>query len=91
VLIDHGRGLRAAVAIHDVEIESADAVPAEGAFERGAAVHWFGCVISHIFIVALFTGAASGNRYATFEWDSELNLTQLLDPRRHLQRPAIRT
>jgi hypothetical protein len=24
---------------------------AEGAFERGAAVHRFGCVISHLFIV----------------------------------------
>jgi hypothetical protein len=75
VLIDHGRRLRAAVAIHDVEIERGDTVLAEGAFERGSTVHGFGCVISHISIVVLFTGASLGNRSATFERGSGLELS----------------
>ena len=41
--------LRAAVAIRAVEIEGGDAMLAEDAFECGAAIHRFGCVISHIF------------------------------------------
>ena len=53
MLIDHGCRLRAAVAIRDVEIEGADAMLAEGAFEGRAAIHRLGCVISHIFIVVL--------------------------------------
>jgi hypothetical protein len=55
MLIYHCCRLRAAVAIRDVEIESRDAMLAEGAFEGGAAVHRFGCVISHIFIVVVIT------------------------------------
>ncbi len=53
MLINHCRRLRAAVAIRVVEIESRDAMLAEGTFECGAAVHRFGCVISHISIVVL--------------------------------------
>jgi hypothetical protein len=53
MLINHCRRLRAAVAIGVIEIESSDTMLAKGAFERGAAVHRFGCVISHIFIVVL--------------------------------------
>jgi hypothetical protein len=53
MLIDGCRRLRAAVTIYVVEIEGGDAMFAEGAFEGGAAVHRFGCVISHIFIVVL--------------------------------------
>jgi len=53
MLIDHGCRLRAAVAIRDVEIEGADTMLAEGTFEGRAAIHRFGCVISHIFIVVL--------------------------------------
>ena len=34
-----------------VEIEGGDAMLAVSAFECGAAIHRFGCVISHIFIV----------------------------------------
>ena len=60
MLIDHGRRLRATVAVHDVEIEGGAAMPAEGAFEGGATVHWFGCVISHISIVVLFASSAFG-------------------------------
>jgi hypothetical protein len=41
--------LRAAVAVRDLEIEGCNSMLAEGAFERRAAIHWFGCVISHIF------------------------------------------
>jgi hypothetical protein len=51
VLINDCCRLRAAVAIRAVEVESSDAMLAQGAFERGAAVHRFGCVISHVFIV----------------------------------------
>jgi hypothetical protein len=66
MLIYHRCCLRAAVAIRAVEIEGGDAVLAESAFERGAAIHRFGCVISHIFIVVLLPGRALGNRCATF-------------------------
>ena len=48
MLINHCRRLRAEVAIRVVEIESRDAMLAEGTFECGAAVHRFGGVISHI-------------------------------------------
>jgi hypothetical protein len=41
--------LRAAVAVRDLEIESCNSMLAEGAFEGRAAIHRFGCVISHIF------------------------------------------
>lgn len=53
MLIHHCCRLRATVAIRAVEIEGGDAVLAVGAFECGAAIHWFGCVISHIWIVVL--------------------------------------
>jgi hypothetical protein len=49
MLIDLRSCLRAAVAIRDLEIEGCDSMVAEGAFERRAAIHRFGCVISHIF------------------------------------------
>jgi hypothetical protein len=49
MLIYNGCCLQAEVAIHVVEIESGDAMFAHGAFECGAAIHRFGCVISHIF------------------------------------------
>jgi len=49
VLIYNGCRLHAEVAIHVVEIESGDAMFAHGAFKGGAAIHRFGCVISHIF------------------------------------------
>ncbi len=53
MLIDHCCRLSAAVAIRAAEIEGGDAMLAEGAFERGAAVQLFGCVISHIYSVVL--------------------------------------
>jgi hypothetical protein len=62
--------LRAAVAIGAVEIECGDAMLAEGAFECGAAVHWLGSVISHIFIVALLLCRVLGNRCATLEQET---------------------
>jgi hypothetical protein len=67
MLIDHGCRLRAAVAVRAVEIEGADAVLAEGTFERGAAVQRFGCVVSHTFSVVLLTVRVWGNRCATLE------------------------
>jgi hypothetical protein len=45
--------LRAAVAVRAFEIEGSDSMLAEGAFECGAAIHRFGGVISHIFMVVL--------------------------------------
>ena len=57
--------LRAAVASRAVEIEGGDAMLAVSAFECGAAIHRFGCVISHIFIVVLLPVRALGNRCAT--------------------------
>lgn len=53
MLIDHRCRLRAAVALHAAEIQGGDAVIAEGALECGAAIHRFGRVMSHIFIVVL--------------------------------------
>lgn len=67
MLIDHGRGLGTAVAVDDVEIESGDAMLAEGALERDAAVHRFGRVISHNSILVLLLAPARGNRCATLE------------------------
>jgi hypothetical protein len=49
MLIDRRRRLGAAVAVRDLEIEGCDSTLAEGAFECRAAIHRFGCVISHIF------------------------------------------
>jgi hypothetical protein len=40
---------------------------AEGAFECGATVHRFGCVVSHIFIVVLPLLRVWSNRCATLE------------------------
>ncbi len=48
MLIDRRCRLRAAVAIGAVEIEGGDATLAVSTFECGAAIHRFGCVISHI-------------------------------------------
>jgi hypothetical protein len=55
MLIDRRCRLGAAVAVHVFEIERSNAMLAEGAFESGAAIHQFGCVISHIFMVVLTT------------------------------------
>ena len=60
--------LRAAVAIGAVEIEGGDAMLAEDAFECGAAIHRFGCVISHTFsLVLLLPVWPLRNRYATLD------------------------
>ena len=67
MLIDLGCGLRAAIAIRDVELEGGDAMLTEGAFECGAAIHRFGGVISHIFIVVLPPVLVLGIRCATLE------------------------
>ena len=52
--------LRAAVAMRAVEIESGDAMLAEGAFECGDAIHRLDSVISHIFMVVLLSAWALG-------------------------------
>ena len=60
MLIYHGCSLRAAVAIHAVEVECGDTKLAEGALECGPAIHRFGCVISHIFYCSPSIGPAFG-------------------------------
>jgi hypothetical protein len=65
MLIYHCCRLSATVAVRAVEIEGGNAMLAESAFECGAAIHRFGCVISHIFIVDLLPARALGNRCAT--------------------------
>ncbi len=68
MLIDQCRRWGATVAIHAVEIEGGDGVLAEGAGECGPAVHRFGRVISHVFIVVLLMVWRLGNGCATSEW-----------------------
>jgi hypothetical protein len=67
MLIYHGCRLGAAVAVCCVEIEGGDRVLAERAGVGGAAVHLFGCVISHIFIVVFLAVPALSNGCATLE------------------------
>jgi len=67
MLIHRRCRLRAAVAVRALEIEGGDAMLAEGACEGGAAIHRFGCVMSHLFMVVLLTVSAMGNRCATVE------------------------
>ena len=74
VLIYNGCRLHAEVAIHVVEIESGDAMFAHGAFECGAAIHRFGCVISHIFIIDLLAATVPGNGCATLEYSRKVML-----------------
>jgi hypothetical protein len=61
MLIHYFCRLGASVAIGAVEIQGADAMSAGNALERNAPVHRFGCVISHITIVAAYSGGASGH------------------------------
>jgi hypothetical protein len=61
MLIDRRCRLCAAVAISAVEIEGGDAMLAVSAFECGAAIHRFGCVISHIFNPATYLGLRSNS------------------------------
>jgi hypothetical protein len=68
MLIDHGCCLGATVAVRAVEIEGGDTMRAEGTGECSPAVHRFGSVISHIFIVALLVVRSWGSRCATLEW-----------------------
>jgi hypothetical protein len=63
MLIDRRCRLRATVAISAVEIEGGDAMLAVSTFENGAAIHRFGCVISHIFNPSTCLGLR-GNRCA---------------------------
>ena len=62
MLIDHGRRLGAAVAIHVVEIQRVDAMFAEGAFEYDATIHRLGCVISHVSSVVLSSAPGLGQK-----------------------------
>jgi hypothetical protein len=70
MLIDHSCRLGAAIALRDVEIESSDAVLAEGTFEGGTAVQRFGCVISHISSVVFLSVQRLGHRLCDFGSES---------------------
>ena len=50
-LVHYSCRLSPAVAIRAVEIFGGDAMLTEDALECGAAIHRFGCVMSHIFMV----------------------------------------
>ena len=67
VFIHGRRRLGAVVAFVAIKIEGGDATFAENTFERDAAVHRLGCVISHRFIVALLRTGPSGKRCWPFE------------------------
>jgi hypothetical protein len=49
MLIDRRCRVRSVIAVRPLKIESCDFMLTEGAFERRAAIHRFGRVISHIF------------------------------------------
>jgi hypothetical protein len=68
MLIDHCCRLGSTVAIRAVEIEGGDAMLAKGTGECGPAIHRFGSVISHTFIVVLLVVPSWGSRCATLEW-----------------------
>jgi hypothetical protein len=61
MLIHYFCRLRAPVAIRAVEIQGADAMSAGNALELDAPVHRFGCVISHMTIVAAYSRGTSGH------------------------------
>ncbi len=66
-MLIHGLGgLGASVAIHAVEIQGADAVRAGNTLERNRSVYRFGRVVSHITIVAAYSGGASGHWVCDF-------------------------
>ncbi len=67
MLIYQRSRLGATVSVQDVEIEGGDAMFAEGTCECDPAVHRFGGVISHIFIVVLLMVRGLGKRCATLE------------------------
>ena len=67
MLIDYSCCLGAPIAVCAAEIEGGDAMLAEVALERGTTVQWFGCVISHIFIVDLLAATMSDKGCATLE------------------------
>ena len=61
MLIHYFGRLGAPVAVRAVEIQGADTMSAGNALERDATVHRFGCVISHISIVAAYSRGTSGH------------------------------
>jgi hypothetical protein len=78
MLVDGGRRLRTTVAIKAAEIESVDAMLAERARECSPAVHRFGPVISHSFIVVLLLRKDLVQQVRDLGaglpfWESELN------------------
>jgi hypothetical protein len=62
--------LRAPVAMRGVEIQRADAVLAGDTLESDAAIHRFGCVMSHNVIVAASSQHASGHWVCNFRVSS---------------------
>jgi len=61
VLVHRLSRLSAPVAIRAVEIQRADAMFANDAFERDSAVHRLGCVVSHITILVANRLTLSGH------------------------------
>src|SRR5882757_10484864 len=84
VLIHRLGCLRAAVAVRGVEFQRTDAMFAGDTLESDAAVHRFGCVVSHSIIVAANPRNSSGHWVCDFrvkcficgalspQWESEI-------------------
>jgi hypothetical protein len=69
MLVDHGRRLGAAVTLGGGEIEGGNAMLAQGALERGAAIDRLGSVISHVFSLVLYLARLASNGCATLGWN----------------------
>ncbi len=67
MLVDRSCRQGAAVTASTVEIESADGMPADNAFEGDAAVHRVGGVVAHNSIVVFLSVTHLGNRCTPFE------------------------
>ena len=66
MLIHRLCGLSPPVAIRAVEIQCADAVRAGNTLERNRSIHRFGRVVSHMTIVVVYSGGASGHWVCDF-------------------------
>jgi hypothetical protein len=74
VLVHRCCRLGAAVADDTIETQRGYGVLAQGAFEGCAAVHRFGCVISHVSIIVLSSGNLPGIRCAALERHGQRSL-----------------
>ena len=73
-MLIHGRSrLSTIIALGAVKIASGDTVLAENAFERDAAIHRLGCVISHSFHCSSICALAFGQEVLTLRVEALWN------------------